>query len=161
MSARGVRRKVDQDDSPQTQRPVKRTRKVDNFENLDKCQKLFDAIRSARDEDGRMFSDSFMKGPSRRSHPDYYKAVEKPVDLQRIQQKLRTEECRSFTEFCKDIELLISNAKSAYKEDSNEYKDVDAISDVYYSERVRLTDLRPSTSNATSAGPAAFAVEHV
>lgn len=109
-----------------------------------------------------------------RSDPDYYKVVEKPIDLQRIQQKLKSEEYRSFAEFCKDVELLIKNAKLAYKvglettehsllallqEDSPEFKDIDAIADIYDCERERLTDLKPSTSNAASASPTPSAAE--
>uniref|UniRef100_A0A1I7WT51 Bromo domain-containing protein n=1 Tax=Heterorhabditis bacteriophora TaxID=37862 RepID=A0A1I7WT51_HETBA len=50
-----------------------------------------------------------------RADPEYYKQVKSPIDLTRIQQKLKTEEYRSFDEFCEDVELLVENSKSYYK----------------------------------------------
>jgi hypothetical protein len=47
--------------------------------------------------------------------PDYFKAVKQPIDITRIQQKIKTEEYDSFDAFCADIALLIDNAKVFYK----------------------------------------------
>lgn len=46
---------------------------------------------------------------------DYYKQVEKPIDISRIQQKLKSGDYASLKEFCNDVELLINNAKIYYK----------------------------------------------
>ncbi|EPB65995.1 hypothetical protein ANCCEY_14918, partial [Ancylostoma ceylanicum] len=47
---------------------------------------------------------------------DYYKQVKSPIDLTRIQQKLKTEEYLSFEEFCEDVELLMENTRTYYKD---------------------------------------------
>lgn len=50
-----------------------------------------------------------------RSDPEYFNVVSQPIDLTRIQQKVKTEEYRSVDELYADIHLLVSNNKKYYK----------------------------------------------
>ncbi|KAH9643153.1 hypothetical protein HF086_010605 [Spodoptera exigua] len=87
------------------------------------CQQLYDTIRSYKKEDGTLLCDSFIRAPKRRQEPQYYEVVSQPIDLLRVQQKLKTDTYEDIEELSADIELLVNNAKAFYKPDTAEYRD--------------------------------------
>ena len=50
-----------------------------------------------------------------RSLADYYDIITSPIDLIKIQQKLKTDEYVDVNQFTADIELMVNNAKTYYK----------------------------------------------
>lgn len=50
-----------------------------------------------------------------RAAADYYEVVATPIDLRKIQQKLKMEEYEDIDQLTTDVELLVSNAKLYYK----------------------------------------------
>lgn len=70
-----------------------------------------------------MLCDTFVRAPNRRSLPEYYDVVTNPIDLLRVQQKLKTDAYQNLDELMADFELIIKNAKAFYKSDSVEYQD--------------------------------------
>lgn len=56
-----------------------------------------------------------LKNNFHRTHAEYYTLIKQPIDLIRIQQKIRTDEYQTFEQFIDDIELLITNAKTFYR----------------------------------------------
>ncbi|KAJ0170793.1 hypothetical protein K1T71_013565 [Dendrolimus kikuchii] len=100
--------------------PSRKKKKLDPGEI---CQQLYDTIRSFKKEDGTLLCDSFIRAPKRRQEPQYYEVVSQPIDLLRVQQKLKTDTYEDIEELSADIELLVNNAKAFYKPDTTEYKD--------------------------------------
>ena len=49
-----------------------------------------------------------------RSDPDYYEKVTQPIDLSRIQQKIKAEEYEDIEDLTMDLQLLVNNAKLYY-----------------------------------------------
>ena len=49
--------------------------------------------------------------PTKRANLEYHEIVKQPIDLNKIQQKFKTDEYQMFQQFDSDIQLLISNAK--------------------------------------------------
>jgi protein polybromo-1 len=70
-----------------------------------------------------MLCDTFVRVPKRRQEPSYYDVVANPIDLLKVQQKLKTEAYDDIEELTSDFELLVNNAKAFYKPDSVEYQD--------------------------------------
>ncbi|XP_068625426.1 protein polybromo-1 isoform X1 [Battus philenor] len=99
------------------------SRKKKKLEPSEICQQLYDTIRSYKKEDGSLLCDSFIRAPKRRQEPQYYEVVSQPIDLLRVQQKLKTDTYEDIEELSADIELLVNNAKAFYKPDSIEYRD--------------------------------------
>ena len=61
--------------------------------------------------------------PNKRSEPGYYDVVENPIDVIKIQQKLKTDEYENIEEMKEDFLLLVANSKLYYKKGSGEYND--------------------------------------
>ncbi|XP_005177916.2 protein polybromo-1 [Musca domestica] len=103
---------------------VRKKRKLDPSEM---CQSLYDSIRNLKKEDGSMLCDTFIRAPKRRQEPSYYDVVNNPIDLLKIQQKLKTDVYEDLDELVQDFELLVNNAKAFYKPDTMEHQDAVAL----------------------------------
>ncbi|XP_072934610.1 protein polybromo-1 [Epargyreus clarus] len=114
------------------------SRKKKKLEPSEICQQLYDTIRSYKKEDGSLLCDSFIRAPKRRQEPQYYEVVSQPIDLLRVQQKLKTDTYEDIEELSADIELLVNNAKAFYKPDSVEYKDAVDLWKLYNQNRTAL-----------------------
>ncbi|XP_045540013.1 protein polybromo-1 [Papilio machaon] len=114
------------------------SRKKKKLEPSEICQQLYDTIRSFKKEDGSLLCDSFIRAPKRRQEPQYYEVVSQPIDLLRVQQKLKTDTYEDIEELSADIELLVNNAKAFYKPDSVEYRDAIDLWKLYTQSRQTL-----------------------
>ncbi|VDK76275.1 unnamed protein product, partial [Onchocerca ochengi] len=114
----------------------RRSRNVrEELDDLRQCAELVDALRTYRTADNRILCESFIRAPSRRTDPKYFDIVTHPIDLTRIQQKIKTEEYSTVEDLSADIHLLVSNNKAYYKEGSQEYKDACELWELFESHR--------------------------
>ena len=94
-------------------------------------QNLFDFLRRYRREDGSELCEPFIRAPKRRSEPGYYEVVSDPIDMLRIQQKLKTEEYGNIEELKSNFKKLFDNAFAYYKNDTEEYEAASEMRDLY------------------------------
>lgn len=107
------------------------SRKRRRLDPVEVCQQVYDSVRNHKKEDGSLLCDSFIRAPKRRQEPAYYNVVSNPIDLLRIQQKIRTEEYEDLSQMTVDFELLVNNGKIFYPDDSPGYQDACMLWDVY------------------------------
>lgn len=93
--------------------------KADDFIILilqsDYCSYLYEVIRNHKKDDGTLLCDTLIRVPKRRQDPAYYEVVSNPIDLLKIQQKVKTDEYEDIEDMATDVELMVNNAKSFYK----------------------------------------------
>lgn len=94
-------------------------------------QNLFDFMRRYRREDGSELCEPFIRAPKRRTDPGYYEVVSDPIDMLRIQQKLKTEEYADLDELKADFKRLFDNAFAYYKSDTEECEAASEMRDLY------------------------------
>lgn len=97
-----------------------------------------------------MLCDIFIRAPKRRQEPSYYEIVTNPIDLLRIQQKLKTDSYEDVDELTTDIQLLVKNAKAFYKPDSDEYDDACTLWDVFKNNKAKLLESLADDAASTS-----------
>ncbi|XP_067945501.1 protein polybromo-1-like isoform X2 [Watersipora subatra] len=76
--------------------------------------------------------------PKRRAAPDYYETIKTPIDLLKIQQKLKTEEYEELEQLTEDMQLLIKNTKAYYGRSSQEHQDANQLWALYTSTKSEL-----------------------
>ncbi|KAK3930738.1 Protein polybromo-1 [Frankliniella fusca] len=106
-----------------TPRITSKPRKVMGSVQSMKMRTLYETVRDARDPKGRQLSHIFTKLPSRLEYPDYYEVIKRPIDLDKISQKLRTNAYENLEEVAQDLILMCDNACKYNEPDSQIYKD--------------------------------------
>ncbi|XP_059081440.1 protein polybromo-1-like isoform X3 [Tigriopus californicus] len=110
-----------------TPEPGRKRKRMDPQQQM---QMLFDFLRRYKREDGSELCEPFIRAPKRRTDPEYYDVVADPIDMLRIQQKLKTDEYTDLTELKADFDKLITNAHKFYADDSDEYEAASEVKDL-------------------------------
>lgn len=109
-----------------------------NTDPADICAELYETIRNYRDDDGRILCESFIRAPKRRNSPEYYEVISSPIDLLKIQQRLKTDEYEDVETFSHDMCLLLENAIKFYQSDLQEHKDAVKLQGVFANAKAQL-----------------------
>ena len=99
---------------------------------------LVNCVLQYKDSDGRLLSEPFLQLPTRRELPDYYEIIKKPIDLKRIQQRIKDGKYSSLNDLQADMELMCGNTQEYNIEGSLIYEDSIVLNSVFKSARARL-----------------------
>ncbi|XP_058117196.1 protein polybromo-1 isoform X2 [Anopheles coustani] len=130
----------EEDVSPEQSPLPATTRKRKRLDPMEQCQQLYESIRNFKKEDGTTLCDTFIRAPKRRQEPSYYEVVANPIDLLRVQQKLKTDSYDDVEDLAADIELIVNNAKAFYKPDSTEYQDACQLLAMFNTNKKRIVE---------------------
>ncbi len=82
------------------------------------AKEFLEVIRNHRNNNGRLLCECFVRLPTKRTNQDYYNSIKQPIDIIKIQQKLKTDEYETFQQFNEDMTLLFTNAMQYYDVDN-------------------------------------------
>ncbi|GMF61890.1 unnamed protein product [[Candida] boidinii] len=111
---------------------------------------LLDKVTELEAEDGRKRSDLFIKAPSRRFYPDYYKLIKKAVSLSELRKKLDQGFFNTFDEFLEMLKLMFTNAKIYNQEGSWVYNDAIEMEKLVDSEVVNIKKTLDESSSTVA-----------
>ena len=123
----------DEDESDSEIRKKARSAEPDEFTGegedplVARCNKVLDDIVELRAEDGHGVAEIFLKLPSKRLYPDYYRLIKRPTSINQIRKHLSQERFDTFALFIDELRLMCSNAKTYNEEGSWVYNDAQTI----------------------------------
>ena len=71
----------------------------------ERCKLLYRTIRDYVNEEVRQLSTVFMELPSRKLYPDYYEIIDSPIDLAKIEAKIRGDQYDTESEILQDFKV--------------------------------------------------------
>lgn len=88
-----------------------------------KLNELYEAVKNYTDKRGRRLSTIFLRLPSRAELPDYYIAIKKPVDMEKIKSHMLANKYQDVDAMVEDFVLMFNNACTYNEPESLIYRD--------------------------------------
>ncbi len=88
-----------------------------------KLTDLYEAVRNFTDNRGRRLSTVFLRLPSRSELPDYYAAIKRPIDMERIRSYMVQGRYQDVDSLAEDFILMFNNACTYNEPESLIYRD--------------------------------------
>ncbi|XP_050687170.1 protein polybromo-1-like isoform X6 [Eriocheir sinensis] len=107
---------------------------------VDTIQYIFDALRNKKKDEDLYLCEPFLRVPRKKTEPQYYDMIKSPIDMLKIQQKIKTDVYNELEEFCKDVQLLVDNAKLYYAKSTEEYKDACELWEIFLAAKERAPE---------------------
>merc|ERR1719411_761316 len=125
----------EEDDEPKKKKKKGAARKLQK-----KMRKLMEIVIQYEDQDGRVLSDPFMKLPTRKELPDYYKVIRKPVDISKILTKIEDGKYDDMDMMARDFDLLCNNTQKYNEDGSLIHEDSIVLQSVFTNAREKLSN---------------------
>jgi transcriptional regulator with XRE-family HTH domain len=98
----------------------------------EKMHTVLDVLQSVGDGYGRCRAKSLMKLPSRQTNPDYYEAIDNPMHLGQVQNKLKAGRYKNTDAFEEDMTTIFENARAYYDKEDQIYKDAEVLQSTFW-----------------------------
>lgn len=101
--------------------------------------KLWQTVKDAVDKDGHSLSIDFLRLPNKRTYPDYYTVIKKPIALDKIKSQLDAGQYPSLVTVKNDLEQCFRNAKRYNLKDSQIFNNAKFLHKLTVIEYVNMT----------------------
>ncbi|XP_056642745.1 ATP-dependent helicase brm-like isoform X1 [Diorhabda sublineata] len=119
---------------------IKRKNKNQIYDTRLKRQlrKLMTIVTRYTDSDGRLLSEPFIKLPPKKDYPDYYEIIKKPIDINKILDRISDGKYLDFADLERDFMLLCQNAQIYNEEASLIHEDSIVLQSVFANAKHRI-----------------------
>lgn len=124
-----------------------------------KMRRLMEEIENYETED-RLLAEAFLELPSRKELPDYYEVIRRPVDIKKINSRIRASKYRSMDDLTEDFMHMCTNAQLYNVEGSQIYLDSELLMTVFKDLRDKMEKEEAEKAAARAAARAAAAAAH-
>ncbi|KAL3278288.1 hypothetical protein HHI36_013622 [Cryptolaemus montrouzieri] len=137
---RGRKRRKKDDSDTEVGTSSKKRSKISNADLKLKKQmkKLMSIVTKYTDSDGRLLSEPFMKLPPKKDYPDYYEIIKKPLDINKILNRIEDGKYSDMADLERDFMLLCQNAQIYNEEASLIHEDSIVLQSVFTNAKQRL-----------------------
>ncbi|XP_077556575.1 protein polybromo isoform X3 [Haemaphysalis longicornis] len=108
---------------------------------------LLEAVRGYQSQ-GISLAEPFIKLPSKKLYPDYFREIKQPISLNKIAAKIKGEGYSSMVEVVDDFNLLFENAKRYNRPDSKIFKDATRLQKFMQSKARELINIHLKDSDS-------------
>lgn len=105
-----------------------------------KLSDLYEAVRNFTDNRGRRLSTVFLRLPSRSELPDYYAAIKRPIDMERIRSYMVQGRYQDVDSLAEDFILMFNNACTYNEPESLIYRDALLLHRAFLEARRQIED---------------------
>uniref|UniRef100_A0A671PED5 Protein polybromo-1 n=1 Tax=Sinocyclocheilus anshuiensis TaxID=1608454 RepID=A0A671PED5_9TELE len=105
-----------------------------------KLTDLYEAVRNFTDNRGRRLSTVFLRLPSRSELPDYYAAIKRPIDMERIRSYMVQGRYQDVDSLAEDFILMFNNACTYNEPESLIYRDALLLHRAFLEARRQIED---------------------
>uniref|UniRef100_A0A673MSR8 Protein polybromo-1 n=1 Tax=Sinocyclocheilus rhinocerous TaxID=307959 RepID=A0A673MSR8_9TELE len=105
-----------------------------------KLTDLYEAVRNFTDNRGRRLSTVFQRLPSRSELPDYYAAIKRPIDMERIRSYMVQGRYQDVDSLAEDFILMFNNACTYNEPESLIYRDALLLHRAFLEARRQMED---------------------
>ncbi|XP_062502927.1 protein polybromo-1-like isoform X2 [Corticium candelabrum] len=106
---------------------------------LQKLYCLVETLKACHDRNGRQVAALFIELPSRHEYPDYYQVIRKPIDIKRIEGRIRCQQYCTMDDLFSDILLMCDNACRYNELGSEVFIDSQTLLQLAFRTRAELT----------------------
>ncbi|CAB4381043.1 uncharacterized protein OCT59_030161 [Rhizophagus irregularis] len=128
ISIKGKKRKHNTDDN---KRRLKLTDFNDGKEKVMRMKPIFQEcishIENVKDENSRVRAEIFFDLPSKKEYPEYYRIIKRPIAINTIRSRIEKEKYKTLGQFRDDVILMFRNAQIFNEDDSEVFKDSQAL----------------------------------
>lgn len=124
-----------------------------------KMRRLMEEIENYETED-RLLAEAFLELPSRKELPDYYEVIRRPVDIKKINSRIRASKYRSMDDLTEDFMHMCTNAQLYNVEGSQIYLDSELLMTVFKDLKDKMEKEEAEKAVARAAARAAAAAAH-
>ncbi|KAG7450799.1 uncharacterized protein BT62DRAFT_1045760 [Guyanagaster necrorhizus] len=94
-------------------------------------EECYDAVYDCEAEDGRTRRDLFLQLPAKKTYPDYYQLISRPICMSQIQKRSQGSYYKTVQQFRDDWKLMFNNARTYNQEGSWVYNDAEEMEKVF------------------------------
>ncbi|KAL5112565.1 Protein polybromo-1 [Taenia crassiceps] len=116
---------------------------------------VLEAICTATNSMGTLLALPFMRLPSRKMYPDYFRRIPNPICLAKIRRKIKRNEYHSLADVRGDIDRVFMNAQAYNMEGSDIYNVAVYLQQLTKSKFVELSQIAAKAENAGLVSPSA------